>query len=310
MKAFILFFLFFATEIGLSQNIISIESKRNDDNSVDLEYSKTKPGSYYVCFDFSYYENTFTPERKFIIDNSNGCLMKLKPINGNSGIKYSYTYTYKRGLPNPKIDTSFVYFLPFKDNITVEVRHLNNINSKYFGKEEPKTWKSFQFISNNPDTICSVRKGIVVNFIDNFSIDTTYTYSYSSERNSIMIEHSDGTFARYEGLNGESIFVKEGDVVYPNQPLGVLTRYDKKNIYQLRLTIDYLTVKKLENNEKFEKCSYEYVDPYFQTTNGIIKVTPRREYTAKVSEDIIIKELSKKELKNRQKTSKKQITKP
>lgn len=304
MKVVLLFFLLLVTEIGFSQHIISIESENNDDNSVDFKYTKTKSGTYYLHFNFTNYENTLTPQRKFTIKSYNGVLMKLKPISDNANIRYSYTYTYTRGLPNPKIDTSFVYILPFKNNITVEIRYLSYLKSKYFGKEEPKTWKSFQFISNKPDTVCSIRKGIVVNVVDKYAIDTTNTYSYSSERNSIMIEHPDGTFANYEGLDSEGIFVKEGDMVYPNQPLAKLIRYDKNKSYQLRLTIDYLTVGYLANNEKVEKCSYEYIDPYFQTTNGITKLAAGSKYTAKVTEDLIVKELSKKELKNRLKTSK------
>jgi len=112
-----------------------------------------------------------------------------------------------------------------------------------------------------------------------------------------MIEHLDGTFARYQGLNGKNIFVKEGDDVLPNQPLGTLIQYDKNEIYQLRFAIDYLTEKPLELDAKTGKFSYEYLDPYFQTTEGVLKLKPRKKFTTKIPEEIIIKELSKKEIK-------------
>src|SRR5690554_5869501 len=299
MKIFIVILLSLTTQIIFSQNIITLKSQRNKDNSVNIQYTKNKPGSYHVYLNFTRYENMLLPQKRFIIKGSEGFLLKLRPINNQKPISYSYTYTYKREIPNSKVDTSFIYLLPFKNNTSIKVNHLNNLEAKYFDEEEPKNWKAFQFLSNKPDTICSVRKGVIVNVIDNYSIDTTHTYSFSSRRNAILIEHLDGTFARYQGLDGEKIFIKEGDIVLPNQPLGILTQYDKKEIYQLRFSIFYITENPLENHKNNEKSSAEYLDPYFQTTEDILKLSPRNKFTTKVTEDILIKELSKRELKNK-----------
>jgi len=304
MKILIAILLSLTIQNLFSQNLITLNSHRNKDNSVDIEYSKNKSGSYCLYLNFTDYENTLTPQRKFVVKDTRGFLLKLSPITRNKSVRYSYTYMYRRGIPNSKVDTSFVYLLPFKSNTSVEVRYLNNLNAKYFDKEEPETWKAFQFISNRPDTVCSVRKGTVVNVVDNYSIDTTHAYSFSSKRNMIMIEHLDGTFARYQGLDGKNIFVKEGDEVLPNQSLGTLIQYDKNEIYQLRFAIDYLTEKPMEEDAKTGKFSYEYLDPYFQTTEGILKLKPRKKFIAKIPKEIIIKELSKKEIKKRKKTEK------
>lgn len=299
MRRSILILLLFTIQNLFSQNSIVLNSKRNKDNSVDIEYTKNKPGTYCVNLDFKSYENTLTPRKKYIIKNTSGLLERLSPIDKNKFISYSYTYSYRRGIPNPKVDTSFVYLLPFKNNTTFEVKYLNNLEIKYFDKEEPENFKAFQSIRNKPDTICSVRKGIAVNVIDNYSIDTTNVYSYSSKRNSIMIEHNDGTFARYEGFDSENIFVKEGDAVLPNQPLGTLIPYDQKKTYQLRFAIYYPLEKQLEGENIQMLNSNKYLNPYFQTTEGIVRLKPQKKYTTKISEEIIVKELNKKELKKR-----------
>lgn len=296
----IIFILLFITQQGLfPQNTITLSSQRNTDNSYNINYLKSTPGSCYLILNFTNYENTLSPQRKFIIKNSSGLLMKLSPINRNEPVRYSYTYLYKRGIPNPKVDTSFVYLLPFKNNSILEVRYLSNLGAKYFDKVKPETWKSFQFISNKPDTVCSARKGVVVNVIDNYELDTTHVYSFSSKRNLITIEHSDGTFAKYQGLNGDNVFVKEGDVVLPNQPLGTLIRYDKTEKYQLRFFIDYLTEKSTEGSTENKNLLYEYLDPYFLTSEGVLRLKPRKKITTIITEKEIIKELNKKEMKKR-----------
>lgn len=297
-SVFIVILLSFTTQILFSQDVVTLKTKSNEDNSIEINYTKDKPGTYCVDLNFTKYENTFTPQKEYIIKNSSGFLVKLNPNNKNNPVRFSYTYNYRRGMPISKVDTSFVNLLPFTNNTSVEVRYLNNLGSKYFGKEEPENWKSLLFISNKPDTICATRKGIVIEIIDKYSIDTTEVYSYSSKRNMIKIEHPDGTLANYNGINGQNIFVKEGDVVFPNQPLATLIRYDKSDTYQLRFSIYYLTKKPVKNNEKSE-YAYKYIDPYFQTSAGVLKIKPNQKYTTKVTEEVIIKELSKKELKKR-----------
>jgi hypothetical protein len=299
----IIFFLSF--QYSFSQNHIELNGQINQDNSVDLFYSKDVPGSYCIYLNFTKHENTQTPENKFIVFGSGGKLFTLKPTNRDQSIQYSYRYTYMRGIPNPKLDSTFVYLLPFKNNISVDVLYLSYLGSKYFGQEEPKNWRAFQFNCNKADTICSARKGIVVSVVDNYSLDTAQLVSYSSKRNTILIEHKDGTYARYEGFDSKKIFVKEGDQVLPNQPLGLLNQYDKSGTYQLRFSIDYLigSIENLsEDSMKKRKSDYNYLNPYFQTTEGVLKLLPNKRYTAQITEKAIIKELSTKELKKRQNT--------
>ncbi len=278
-----------------SQSTIVLKSEISPDKSVNIYYTKTTPGTYTIYLNFLEYENTLTPQTKFVVNDYTGFLFSMKPINTNKYIRYTYNYNYRRGYVNPKIDSSFVYILPFKENKSIEVRFLTNL-AKHFDIDEPETWKSFQFICHNADTVCSVRKGIVVKVVDNYSIDTTANYSYSSKRNLIFIEHKDGTFAKYSGFNGNHIFVKEGDIVFPNQPLGILAQYDKGGSFQLRFSIEYLKENYNKDDDK-NKFLYNFINPFFMTSNGIEKLEARKKYETKFTDDLIKKELSKKELK-------------
>lgn len=284
-----------------AQNQLKLSAQYNQDRSIEINYVKDLVGSYCIYIDFDKIENTIRPQKKFVVDDYSGTLLSLKPIDKNRTIALSYTYKYWRGIPNPVLDSSFIYLLPFKKDIHVKVQFLSNLNALYFDQETPLNWKAFQFISDKADTICSVRKGIVVEVVNKYSVDTTLIVSYSSNRNMVMVEHKDGTFARYEGLDGNNIFVKPGDEVLPNQPIATLAQYDKRADFQLRLLIDYLKEFPAEINGNMKKNYYACVDPYFLTGEKAQKLQANKKYSSEVSDEIISKELSKKELKRRAK---------
>jgi len=306
MRKIIWLIILLSFQYSFSQNHVVLRTEINQDNGFDVFYSKDVPGNYCIYLSLTNYENTSAPEHKFIIDNAEGKLFTLKPTNKERPIRFSYKYTYKRGIPNPKVDSAFVYLLPFKNNCSVKVWYLTNLGPKYFHQEEPKNWNAFQFICSKTDTICSARKGIVVSVVADYSTDTTHQQvSYSSNRNAIMVEHKDGTFAKYEGFDKDKIFVKPGSLVLPNQPLGLLTQYDKGGSYQLRFSVDYLIEPKFDDSsdsqEKKRRMDYNYVNPYFQTTDGLLRLAQNKKYTTQITEDVIIKELSARELKKRNK---------
>jgi hypothetical protein len=78
-----------------------------------------------------------------------------------------------------------------------------------------------------------------------------------------------------------------------------LIQYDQRGTYQLRFAIYFLTEKPIEGENIKVKNSSKYLEPYFLTTDGIVKLKPKERYTTKISEEIILKELSKKEIKKR-----------
>ena len=298
-----LFVLLISGSFLFAQNKkINVKFSTQKDNSVVFSYTKTIPGSYYLKVSFNKLNNSLNINNVFykVLKNKSGYLFKLRPVNKSRGISFSYSYFYIMGKPNPKIDTSFVYLLPFKEGKNIYFEPITKNVKEYFGAKPAENFYKYQFISKNPDTVCAVRKGTVISVVDKYSVDTTLAYSYSSERNRITIEHKDGTFADYTGFHKDKIFVKTGDIVYPGTELGVLDRYDKSKQYQLRLGFFFL--KKPKSNFKSE---YKYFTPYFLTSNGVEKLQPEKNYTVKVSGEIVMKEMKRKEKKKWKKKHKK-----
>lgn len=282
---------------------ITINRTVNEDKSIDLNYEKKLPGSYYVVLDFSDISNCYTNEYKGVIAGYSGRLLSLKPINAQQGIGYSLRYSAVMGVPNPKVDSLFQYILPFKTGKKVKIYEAGNIGEKYFGSEKPANWKSYVVHFKSPDTIFSIRKGIVVKLTNEHDDDASIAKHYTSKRNSIIIEHEDGTFAEYKGFKKNSFKVKLGQTVYPQTQLGTIELFNKsENNYRFDFSIYYLfNVKSIGNNEKqtFKNnvSRYKFLKPQFFTSEGLMAVESKKEYTASFNEAILLQEMTRSEKK-------------
>jgi len=245
-------------------------------------------------------ENAYSTEVFRVIQSSSGYLAKLKAINSENDIDFSYNYTYNRGIPNPKIDSLFLYTLPFKKGKKLMITEAYNVGERHFGSERPSKWKYYIIYTNSADSIYCMRKGLVVEIKDIYESDTLLQKNYTSYRNSILIEHADGSYAEYRGFKKNSILVELGQTVYPQTQLGIVDKFNKED-YRLDFSVYYLIDDKLERKEnqtlKDIKCRYEYLSPYFITKNGVCKIEHRKEYTVEFNETILLEELTKKEKK-------------
>jgi len=282
---------------------ITINRTINSDKSIDLNYEKKLPGSYYITVEFSDVSNCDTNEYKEVISGYFGRLLSLKPINPQKGISYSMKYSYVMGVPNAKIDSLFQYTLPFKIGKKVKIYEAGNIGEKYFGEEKPANWKSYVVQLKSPDTIFSMRKGIVVKITNEYHEDGSLTKHYTSKRNSIVIEHEDGTLAQYKGFKKNSFKVTLGQIVYPQTQLGIVELFNKsENSYRFDFNIYYLfNLKSINISEKETvknfKSSYKYLSPRFLTSEGLSILESKKEYSVIFNETILLQEMTRSEKK-------------
>ncbi len=310
-KLSIIALLFITLNAFTQTKTIEIEYQRNKDNSVDFFYKKSEPGSYLLSLKFKNVKNNYSPDYLGIISGNSGKITTLKPFNINSGISFSYTYSYIRGIPNPEVDKIFTYLLPFSKGNKVLVRELSFIGSTQFGNELPKNWKAYQFISFDNDSVFAARKGLVIDVIDQYELDTT-SY-FTSKKNEILVEHADGTYGSYSGFDKNGTFVKKGQMIYPQTPLGILGKRDNTlkisekrgsaTISKLNFKI-YFLIDTSENREETlfnHKSRFEYVTPLFYSAEGPQILKKNVFYTADYDEKTLLFEYSRKELKKRAK---------
>ncbi len=301
-KLILLTFLSFLS-IGLfaQPQKINIKTKQNEDKSVTFNYEKEVPGSYTLILDFDFLENAYGKKFVKTIDNKIGEIVDLEPINPYKEIRYTYRYWHFMGKYNPKFDSTFVYLLPLSTEKDFKVYQMTNLNEQYFNGEKAKNWTALLFETEIGDTVFATRKGQVIKLVDEFEYDSLHIVSYKSKVNELVIEHEDGTLARYSGIKKNSFMVKLGQTVYPRTPLGVTERYDKSMKGQLCFMIYYLCDITLQKDNRETLINqidrYGYVNPFFLTEKGTEQLKHNNNYRVKISNEIITKEFTRRELK-------------
>ena len=283
-------------EVQISSNVL-------DNEEIEIHYEKTKPGNFTVALKFTNLTNTLqSNESVMTVDSNNGILLTLKPRNKNQGISYrGLDYRYIRGKLNPKFNEEFCYTIPYKVGKKVRVLESEYLNVKYFGAEELSDWKSYSFITDLPDTVTAIRKGVVVDIVDKYEDKNSENIAYTSERNQIIVEHEDGTLLRYLGFKGGSIMVQLGEGVLPGSVLGINSLTQNSN-YSIDLLLYYLNSANFESQQSQTlsnpKSVYKVLTPKFALEGSTcILIENRNEYIVYNNEEIITREMSKKELK-------------
>jgi len=225
--------------------------------------------------------------------------MKLKPINPDESIGFQYSSRYYEGNLNSKIDYDYPYILPFDKGKTNFVNELYSLENAYLKKDLPKNWKSYSFEFKNPEIVRAIRKGIVVEIINKFKSKSDKVYSYHSEKNSIEIEHKDGSIASYKGFGNNQINVKIGQLVFPQTKLGELAKYDSRETYRLYLSLySFKTIEgKSLNNIKSSDIEINYITPKFYINGDIKELKNRERFEVDYNEDVLFKEMRRREIK-------------
>ena len=280
---------------------LKFKSETKSNNAVEINFEKKSLGSVTVVADFTGLKNSFYTSKPVVIKGRSGRLLTLQPTEPKKQISYSVRYTSISGALNPKVDEEVVYVLPFPSGSKVTAHEQDFMGEKYFNQEKPKDWKSYYFESNELDTICASRKGIVVRVKDEHQLSGDNRYT--SERNSILIEHPDGTNGRYTGFAKSGILVEEGQTVFPNTPIGLLKQED---IYgNLTFAVSFLAESNLleRSNDKFvdRKSRYQYITPTFVSKEGELILESGRTYEVEIQEKYIEQEMTRREKKKRAK---------
>ncbi|MBZ4034127.1 hypothetical protein K6T82_05075 [Flavobacterium sp. 17A] len=279
-----------------AQNQIYITKVRNLDNSVEFKYNKAVQGNYFVEFNIENVSNVkdiASIKKTYNVNliGDTGTLFKLYPDDKEKPINCSYSYSYTRGLIKPQIDYAVTYLLPFKENKNVTIYESNRFNVR------SDIWKNYVVYSKTKDTICAMRKGVVVDIKRN-ALDNKGSIVFKTE---IIVDHADGTNASYVGIDEKSLAVKVNDAILPGTYLGVMDDIlDEGKNRNFKFNIYYFSNEEIDgvDGEKNVKIIEKSVMPVFYTSNGYQNLMADQNYTVKYTDEILFKEMTPEEKTN------------
>lgn len=206
---------------------------------------------------------------KFVLQPGINHLVTLTRKSTDMGSNYSYTYKYGIGDPNQIPDTNYTYLIPTGEGNTTKLFYSKQ-NNRYYIKD--------YFTMDEEDTVYCMRKGYVT------AVPGMY---HASDRiaksNSLEICHSDGTIMIYENLREDQILTEFGKKVYPGQPLGTVNKEKHLRVQLYSLIGDY----------KLRRLNIKY---FYNDTNKEFS-DEMSSFPAKYPDSLILKEMSKREIK-------------
>ena len=276
------------------------------ETSLENNAIKHTLGSYTLLLQFSELENTRqSPVYKTVMRGASQKLLTVAPVQAERPVGCRYAYSYIRGYRSPKLDSAFVYRLPYSTMKGEAVRAISlfNLNQRYFDGQPVRGWSAWEFRLAPGDTVFAMRKGLVVEMHDGEEpADEGIAATYRSRANHVLVEQPDGTLCRYEVLEKGSIAVRPGDVVYPGTPIARAGTYYKGGEHQVRIAVYFP-----DENPRFRQgdskngsaFEWVYYNPRFATTQGEIRLQHGRTYRAVSSPELVQREMTKREIKQR-----------
>lgn len=273
------------------------------DEGTNLEVSAQKngPGTRTLFIEFTQLQNAKQSPTFSTVVRGDKPILTIKPVNKNDYPKVNWRSWSIQGHHNPKLDSSFVYRLPYGTaKAPVAVYEMYNLNQQHFNGNPVRGWKAFEFHLERGDTVFACRKGTVVEVIDGHAmLSADQDAGYHSENNRLTIEHEDGTLGYYSVFENQSIRVKEGDAVYPGSMLGKAGAFSEGGQYQIRFHASYPTViKNFKSEVHRSPFEWIYYNPFFATADaGAMQLEHGQKYRAFSSDALVQKEMTKKEIK-------------
>jgi len=154
-------------------------------------------------------------------------------------------------------DTSYVYELPYAQGKRFLLVQASNSQMSHKGE------LALDFKMKKGNKICAVRSGVVLNTYGE-SNEGGLKPEYLSKGNFIIIEHNDGSVAKYWHLGYQGVLVKKGDTIQKGQHIGFSGNTGYSAFPHLHFELE-------DKNGKQILCR-------FQTKRGKIYLRPARRY--------------------------------
>jgi hypothetical protein len=283
----------------------------NQTSVIVVHYEKTPQGDYYFyCDNKALCPYTITlnfPElNNMRADNILPAVIEVHPGTNRimtikkTGPQYSFRYSYSwaKGCPRAKADTSITYLLPTAPGRETRIIGLSLLATKLAGRSEPKDFYAIGFRMKPGDTVYAARRGRVTETRSNIVAGDS-GLAYHREVNYVEILHDDCTFGTYTLFQHNGIFVKPGDMIEAGQPLGIVDGEKFVEGIHVQFFVRYHLEQAIldkENQPTGETEYWAYVPVNFWVRGaGRTHLDKQTAYTSEHPADIILREMSKKE---------------
>lgn len=208
-----------ALSLAAQKPSVQITASTAPDNSLVFDADVTGYGTFTIRLDLYNIRNAADQENRSVYAEAFGSdlptrILSVSPLDGSKPAEADFQWNWIQGKVDAAPDLGFVYRLPVPAGRITTVRSLTPSETGMM-RDNLSNFIMWQFSTRDHDQVFAIRKGKVI-FVQGYSPDQN-----SRGGSTIIVEHADGTQARYAGLMEDSATVIPGDTVYPDTPIAL-----------------------------------------------------------------------------------------
>jgi len=223
-----------AGEYGTVHPVSVVTDEKDSETVISLK--NRTPGSYTVTVYFKKLLNAETdkpmPYTTEIAGNRTERCITVRQVDRTKPWENFFMYDFQPGALNAKHDENAVYSLPYRAG--EEYTIMQGYGGKYTHKNE--FYYSLDWYMPIGSEVLAARNGIVIEAVDNFDGHGLKPYFYN-RNNQVLIEHNDGTIARYVHFRKGGVKVKTGDSVKAGDLIGLSGDVGYSNAAHLHFSV-------------------------------------------------------------------------
>lgn len=280
---------------------VDVSYEYNRRGEVEFYASNRTLVPYILIITFTDLRNTRAPNPNpyiFTARRGRERIVTLKKFGLTDGdIGFGYRVGYVEGCHDSKPDNDIEYILPLDEGASTEMVSIGYAG-EYIDKDAPEDFYVLGFSAEENDTVYASRRGTVTKIVDEYEDSAMQgngqaTRVFMANRNYIQVVHEDCTFGTYNWLKKGGMLVHEGDFVEAGEPIAVVTSRSGNKGHGFVFS---LMNKKIEYEGTRINGEWEYLVPLYRTNLGKhTKLEVGKEYVSVHPEDVITKEMSRRE---------------
>lgn len=243
---------------------ISVTASNAADNSLVFKADANGYGTFTVRLAIDDIRNSLDGKTNTVViaaaeGNATTELLTISPLDGSIPVTASCKWDWLQGKLDPIPDLGFVYRLPVADGRAATVRSLTPAEAGMV-RDNVSAFLMWQFSMEENDPVFAIRKGMVI-----------YVQGYGDRTHpgggSIIVEHADGTQARYDALGEESALVAPGDTVYPDTQIATAGKLPGGG-YGAQVGLYYYATNRNRGAHPHMMAQTNFINPIFMTAAG------------------------------------------
>lgn len=213
-------------------------------------------------------------------------ILTIPPRDKAAPVTAYYTWDWLQGKLDALPDLGFIYRIPVADGRSTEVHALTPAQTGMM-RNNVSAFRMWKFTTDEGDPVFAIRKGEVI------YVAGRDTAAGKRGGGTIIVEHADGTQARYNGLAEESALVAPGDTVYPDTPIASAGQLPEGG-YGAHVGLYYYATNR--NTGAYPKMIAQtvFINPVFKTAHGDNILTDGLTVTAKTNKRLLEAERGRK----------------